>query len=399
MKILMTNHRLASRGGSELFVVETATALRRAGHDICVFTPLPGPVAEPLRAAGVPVVKDPAECPFKPDIIHGQHHMETMAALCLWPDVPAIYFVHGETPWEEAPPVHPRIRRYLATSPRFAISIPRQCGVSADHVVTVRNFFDATRFRRVRPRGFRTGRALIFPNTMAKDGPAARNLREACQVCGYVLDSVGQAFGRTVEAPEEILPDYDVVFAAGRSAIEAMACGCAVIPVTSEQSTDLVTPENYEEMADRNFTAEINAPPLSSTEVAAQIALADPEKTDAVTRRIREEATLNAALATMLRCYGAVIAEGSVSPDGEVPALGSYLLGLAARIKDADERRAALVDEKQRAIARAAKWKARAETTRNHLAWIEQQCTTGGWWRRRWWRRLRREWEMHEKSK
>ena len=133
--------------------------------------------------------------------------------------------------------------------------------------------------------------------------------------------------------------------------------------------------------------------------MAAQIALADPEKTDAVTRRIREEATLNAALATMLRCYGAVIAEGSVSPDGEVPALGSYLLGLAARIKDADERRAALVDEKQRAIARAAKWKARAETTRNHLAWIEQQCTTGGWWRRRWWRRLRREWEMHEKSK
>jgi hypothetical protein len=151
MKILMTNHRLRGAGGSEWFVVETAGGLRERGHEVAVFSAAGGEMAERLAETGITVLATPRDCPFRPDLIHGQHHLETMAALRAWPGVPAVYFIHGAAPWEEHPPAHPRIRRYLATSPRFAPWIARECGAPESNVETVRNFFDPERFPVVRP--------------------------------------------------------------------------------------------------------------------------------------------------------------------------------------------------------------------------------------------------------
>ncbi len=399
MKILMTNHRLQQRGGSELFVLEIATGFRRLGHEVCVFTTVPGPLSERLATTGIPVVGDPAECPFTPDILHGQHHLETMAALSLWPGVPATYMVHGATPWEEQAPVHPRIRRYLATTKRLAWYIARDCGVEESSVLVVRNFFDPARFTRVRPPDRRTGRALVFHNTMAPDGPAVRNLERACAACGLTLERIGAAFGRMIDNPEEALPEFDVVFAGGRSAIEAMACGCAVIPVTAAQSTDRIHPGNYQELADRNFTAETNTPPLAADEVAGQLRAIDAAETRQVTQWIREEATLPVAVGRLLDCYqGVLAAPAAGGTEDELRPLGRYLLALAARVKDADARRAALADDKERATQRAAKWKARATHHADHLHWLAQQCGMGSWWQRRWWRKLRREWEARPRG-
>ena len=396
MKILMTNHRLHQRGGSELFVLEVATEFVRLGHEVCVFTTVAGPLSERLAAAGIAVVGDPVECPFTPEIIHGQHHLETMAALSLWPGVPATYMVHGATPWEEHAPVHPRIRRYLATTKRFAWYIARDCGVEESSVLVLRNFFDPARFTRVRPPDQRTRRALVFHNTMAPDGPAVRNLERACAACGLTLERIGAAFGRMVENPEDVLPDFDVVFAGGRSAIEAMACGCAVVPVTAAQSADRIHPGNYQELADRNFTAEINSPPLAADEVAVQLRAIDAAETRQVTDWIRAETTLPGAAGRLIECYQGVLAGSADGKTGdELRPLGRYLLTLAARVKDVDDRRAAMVEDKERAVQRAAKWKARATHHADHLQWLAEQCGKGSWWQRRWWRKLRREWEAH----
>lgn len=109
MKILFTNHRLKERGGSELFTAEVTTELLHRGHEIAIFSTVGGPIAEGLRAAGLTVIEDPAACPFTPDLIHSQHHLETMAALTAWPHAPGLYFLHGYGPWEERPPLHPRL--------------------------------------------------------------------------------------------------------------------------------------------------------------------------------------------------------------------------------------------------------------------------------------------------
>ncbi|MFM7180523.1 MAG: glycosyltransferase [Verrucomicrobiales bacterium] len=391
MKILMTNHRLLSAGGTEWFIVETARALQSRGHEVAVFTPVGGEMAERLLAAAIPAVALPRDCPFVPEIIHGQHHLETMAALAAWPGVPAIYFIHGATPWEEHPPAHPRISRYLAPAPRFSNWISRECGVPETMVEAVRNFFDPDRFPVVRAQPLAGKRALVFHNTMESEGEAVAALQAGCASAGYSLDRAGVAFGNILAEPGRVLPEYDVVFAAGRSAIEAMACGCGVIPVMARQSAERIHPGNYAEMVDRNFTAEINAPPMDAANIAGHLRAFRAEEIAEISRRIRAEATLDATTEHLLDVYRTALSSPiEHTPEAEAKAVSSYLARLSARVKDADAARDRLIDEKDRANLRSAKWKKRAETLARSLRSFETEATRAPFWIRRWWRRVRR---------
>src|SRR5581483_5418394 len=114
LRVLITNNTLATRAGSELYVRDLATALLERGHQPVAYSTVLGEVAEELRMATIPVVNDLDLLAVKPDIIHGQHHFETMTALLRFPSAPAIYVCHGWWPWEETPPHFPRIRQYVA---------------------------------------------------------------------------------------------------------------------------------------------------------------------------------------------------------------------------------------------------------------------------------------------
>jgi hypothetical protein len=386
MKILMTNHRLQSLGGTELFVAEIAEALVARGHQVCVFsTAISNPIAYRLTNLQIPFITDPKACPFTPDIIHGQHHLEAITALCSWPTCPAIYFIHGATPWEEAPPKHPRILRYLGTSPRFAWFVAETCGFPESSFIVAPNFFDSRRFTQPRPPTSTTSRALVFHNTMAPDGPAIKSLRSACETVGLKLDTLGHAFGQTSPNPEHLLPDYDVVFAAGRSAIEAMASGCAVIPVSAEQSADWICPDNFADLAMRNFTAEVHAPPIDLQHIISELRRITPAQTLAITQLIRQEATIDRTTDILISAYTSAISQPLPNnPQEEITSLSSYLLTIAQRVKDSDVRRAQLIDQKDRASARAAKWKQRASDLTVHIKSLELKARTP------WWKRLKR---------
>jgi hypothetical protein len=386
MKILMTNHRLQSLGGTELFVAEIAEALVSRGHQVCVFsTAISNPIADRLTNLQIPFITNPKACPFQPDIIHGQHHLEAITALCSWPLCPAIYFIHGATPWEETPPKHPRILSYLGTSPRFAWFVAETCGLPESSFIVAPNFFDSRRFTQPRPPNTTTGRALVFHNTMAPDGPAIKTLRSACETVGLKLDTLGNAFGLTSPHPEHILPDYDVVFAAGRSAIEAMASGCAVIPVSAEQSADWICPDNFADLAMRNFTAEVHTPPIDLQHIISELRRITPDQTLAITQLIRQEATIDRTTDILISAYTSAISQPLPSnPQEEITSLSSYLLSIAQRVKDSDERRAQLIDQKDRATARAAKWKQRASALTVHIKSLELKARTP------WWKRLKR---------
>jgi hypothetical protein len=80
LTVLLTNHTLGDRGGSDLFVRDVATSLLARGHRPVVYSPLLGSVAEALRIATVPVTSDLDSLAERPDIIHGQHHLEARIA-------------------------------------------------------------------------------------------------------------------------------------------------------------------------------------------------------------------------------------------------------------------------------------------------------------------------------
>ena len=110
--------------------------------------PLLGDVADDLRAATIPVTNDLRTIRVAPDVIHGQHHLEMIAALTQFPSVGALYVCHGWLPWQEAPPTHPRIRKYVAVDDTVLDRLIVEGGIDPARVRTPYNFVDLKRFER-----------------------------------------------------------------------------------------------------------------------------------------------------------------------------------------------------------------------------------------------------------
>jgi len=81
---------LDRRGGSELYARDVALAMLRAGHAPVVYASRPGGVAAEIRDLTVPVLDSLDAVSFTPDLVYGQHHLPTMAALLRFPDAPAV---------------------------------------------------------------------------------------------------------------------------------------------------------------------------------------------------------------------------------------------------------------------------------------------------------------------
>src|SRR5262245_57557887 len=223
LSILLTNNALASRAGSEMDVRDVSLALLRRGHRPTAFSLVLGRTADELRRATVPVVDDLARLGSPPDVIHGHHHLETLIAALTFPETPIVHFCHGWVPWEEMPLGHPSVARYVAVDEVCVDRLVREEGIPLDRVDLLYNFVDLDRFR---PRASRRALAL---GSAATAGGYPRVIGAACASAGIALDIVGAAHGNPTDTPETLLQDYDLVFAKGRTALEALTVGCAVI--------------------------------------------------------------------------------------------------------------------------------------------------------------------------
>ncbi|HVT59449.1 MAG TPA: glycosyltransferase [Thermoanaerobaculia bacterium] len=326
MKVLLTNTSLAHRTGTELYVVELARALRGRGHAPIAYSPVLGAVAEELRAAGVPVVDDLAAVAEPPDLVHGQHHLETLTALLHFPGVPGIFVCHGALPWEEHPPRFPRLLRYVAVDEPTRERITAGAGVAAERVETILNFVDLGRFQPRPPLPPRPLRALVFSNN-ASEKTHLPAVRQACSEARIAVDAAGIACGAPAACPEELLPAYDLVFAKGRAALEAMAVGAAVVLCDAEGCGPLVTAGEIDRLRPLNFGMRTLREPLSTGALAREIARYDPDDAGAVSRRIRAEAGLELAVDRYLRLYDQVLAEHARVRAGADPldALGAVV--------------------------------------------------------------------------
>ncbi|MEA2691945.1 MAG: hypothetical protein QOJ16_1332 [Acidobacteriota bacterium] len=313
MKILFTNTTLAHRTGSELYVLEVARALLARGHQPVAWSPVLGELAAEIRAAGVPVIDDLAalaELSGVPDLIHGQHHLETMTALLRFPGTPGIFVCHGALPWEEAPPRFPRLYRYLAVDEATRERLTA-AAVPAERITTLLNFVDLARFRpraSTSPLPPRPRRALVFSNS-ASEATFLPAVRAASAAAGLALDVAGIASGRPAACPEALLPGYDLVFAKGRSALEAMAVGAAVVLCDSAGCGPLVTAADFDRLRQRNFGLRSLTEPVEPAILERQIARYDPEDAARVSERVRAEAGLESAVDRLVEIYESVLAE------------------------------------------------------------------------------------------
>jgi hypothetical protein len=333
MKVLMTQRALIEWAGTEMFTIEVANELAKRGHEVAVFSPRVGPPASLMNTSGVWVKSRLSELPWAPDVIHGQHHLQAMAALSYFVDAAAIYYSHGVFPWPEQAPVHPRIYKHVVMCLAMAPGLETNGGIPRDRVIAIPNFVNTRRFSEVRKPPSRPATALLYGGSgFAVD--ELLTLQRACKAHGISLEKIGYGYGNPRERPEAFLPHFDLVFAIGRCALEALACGCAVIPIIPGQAGSLLTSANFDDYAFSNLSPRYFS---SGREVgmhwlAAELASYSPERAAELTSHVRSARTLPSAVDLIEKVYRDAVDEHERQPAHEEREFAPYLEGLSASV-------------------------------------------------------------------
>jgi len=339
MKILITNNTLAALGGSEWVVIDLARALVSRGHQVAACSSQIGEAGTLLKGMSVPTILNPFESPFKPDIIHGQHHLDTMRALCAFPGVPAIYHCHGSLPWVERPPVHPRLLYYVGMCSVVSERIRLSLGLTDQEVMTIPNWVDLDRFRFVRTPRKKPRTALLYLRSFDRTGWHASQLCKAFESMGIKLD-LWLPQGETC-APEVVLPEYDIVLASGRSAIEAIASGCALLPISPNACLDLADLDNLDLLRGQNFSPRLTTGQFNSASIIQAVSAYDADRVAAVTTAVRSKCALHAAAGELEALYTRAIEDfskqdslpSSIFKD-ELHAMASYIQSVMPMVRD-----------------------------------------------------------------
>lgn len=289
MRLLFTNNTLSQPAGTELAVRDLCLEMRRRGHEVAAFSLQHGRVAEMLRAEGVPVVSRLEEVPFLPDVIHGHHEWETSLAALQWPECPVLSFCRGLEGWQEEPCLAPNVVGWVAVDEPCRGRLLRTPGVLEERVRLVLNGISLERFRPGEELALRGDKALILSNYATADNFAAV-VREGCLQAGLSCEVVGAGVGRSVADPERLMAEHAVVFAKGKVALEALACGCAVIVCDERGLGPLVTPLNFEGLRRESFGFPCMTEPVTVDGVVSRLRQRNSEAMVKVSEMTREVA-------------------------------------------------------------------------------------------------------------
>jgi hypothetical protein len=334
MRVLIAGHSLGEIGGVQRYERDLASWLLARGHSPVVFAPELGDAARQFDALTIPAVDDLRTITAPVDIIHGDSAVETMAALLHFPGTPAVFISHGWKDSRHTAPRFPRILRYIAVDDTCADRLLTRDGIACERVSVLLNGVDVAAFRQREPLPPRPRRAVVFGN-LAHELTSLPAIREACRRAGIELDVVGAATGTAVTHPESLLGGYDLAFAKAKCAMEAMACGLAVILCSEAGVGGMVRSEGFDRLRRLNFGIRTLQKPLSAETILMELDLYDAEDARAVSDRIRQTASSDDLHAALLSAYEAVIEEHAASPAADLiaesRAAALFLQDLAVR--------------------------------------------------------------------
>lgn len=336
MRILITNVGLASRTGSELYIAELATRLRRSGHLPVVYTQILGPLGQALAEQGIAVVTDLQRIEERPDIIHGQHHLETVSACLAFPSTPAIHVCHGWLPWEELPPTLATIMTYVAVGPVTRERIVTHVRLDGRPVETVPVHYDDDG---ITPRGEiapQPRRAIIYSNRVTPKSDASRAIAEACAQRGIEVRGVGMGFGAVVQHPMQAFGNCDLVFATGRGALEAIAANCGVVVCDQDGLAGFATRDRLDGIDGVLNLSSRSKRRLTAAEIGAEIDRYDADLVREAGAHIRATRPAARAVARYLEIYEDAITRFRDSPPSHEALLrdaSRYLQSLAPMLR------------------------------------------------------------------
>ncbi len=305
MKILLTNIWLDNYAGTEVYIRDLAFELKRRGHHVEVYSPRLGKVANEIQSRGIHICDDVHQLTQIPDIIHGHQFTPTMDAMAHFRDSPAIYFVHDRTYRGDTPPQSNRVIKFIAVD-----IICRQKvllhGINPQLVETMLNWVDTQKFYMKNKLETSPKTALVFSNNATPDNHYLA-IKEACDKANLNLHAIGREFGNMVPNPQDVLVQYDIVFAKGKAAMESMAAGAALIVCDFRGLGGMVVPENFEYYRENNFGMNTMVHKIESNRLADEISKYSVENIKKVSSRIRAEADFQLYVDRLLKNYEKVI--------------------------------------------------------------------------------------------
>jgi hypothetical protein len=349
LRLLLTNVTLAGRTGTEIVTRDLAHGLHGRGHHVTVYAPARGPIADELEAGGIRVVTRISDI-GEADIVHGHHFIETVEALQRFPSARGIFVCHDRTSPHSMPPAGwPAIQRFVGVDENCLERLRDDWQIPAALTRVILNAVDLSRFVPRPPLPERPSRALVFSH-YASPGTHVEVVRTACERAGIPVDVIGAGAGDVVDAPEQRLPDYDLVFAKARCALEAMAVGAAVILCDAAGSGPMVMAEDVARLRQWNFGARTLTDRLNADQLAGQIHRYNAERAAAVSEIVRRDASLDAALDQYEALYAEVM-QLPLPADRELRPLLQAMLRRTGRVEQSirefrpDERMPALTDD------------------------------------------------------
>jgi len=303
MNILITNLILTGNTGTEMYVIELAVELKKRGHSVEVFTLNIGKSADLLRSHDINIVNRLKSLKKKPDIIHAHHNIVTALAASYFRNTPIVFFVHDRTACHDYPFTHRNIIKYLAVDYNCRERYFLETNFSDQNdVQVIFNWYNSERFKLKEIINDVPQKALIFSNYMRKDR-VFDSINSACFQLNIKLDIVGANSGKSIMNPENILADYDIVFAKAKAGIEALSTGASLIVCDFMGLAGMVLTENVERYRNYNFGMKLMTRSATTDLIVDELKKYNSKETLLVSKYVRQNANFTSIVTQLEELY------------------------------------------------------------------------------------------------
>lgn len=249
MEIVLAALALDGAGGMQTYLLTVAPHLERLGHEVTLYSPLLGPVADLARARGLRVHGSEHELPPACDAVLSSDAVSALTMADLYPAAVRGIVVHGGDFDLHLPPAHEAVVSF-AVAMNGVVERRVEATAHAPRVARLTQPIDIAHFCPAVPVGEQVERVLLLGNYLR--GRRRELLVRSCEQAGVAWRQVGQ-HGEIALDPFSAILQADVVVGQGRAALEGMACGRAVWVYGPSGADGWVTEDTYGALEDDGF--------------------------------------------------------------------------------------------------------------------------------------------------
>jgi hypothetical protein len=267
VKILFATNHFWDYTGSELNLIGLSRALAARGHEVACHALFITPrMRAGIQGMGLRLVAKDELAAFAPDAVFCQHHSAAAMVRGRLPHAPMVLAHLGVEPeLEQAPLVDCGVGLHLAISEEVRDALIAQ-KVPAEKIRIFRNAIDTSVLDARRDPGARQA-ALLFSYKLSSE--VSSLISSVTAQFGMALDSSSLAT-HGLQKPAEVaarLGAARLVFASGRSALEAALSGAAVVVLGPKGLDGALTAATWRTLAESNFSGRRHASALTPESV------------------------------------------------------------------------------------------------------------------------------------